>query len=175
MYQKKRGFFSNLSQLSTPGYVWEVIANKHNEYILQWRNDPENMKLFDSQELLTLEGQIYFLKFYDQLDRVDLVLQKDNNPIGVFNIKNLETMPEFGALIGDRSYRGKGVGYLAKISILEYWFNVLMEPIIYVRNKKTNVKVLESNLRLGFKIISEDDISITLSLSRESYRNLDVR
>ena len=169
MYPKKEFFLHNLSQLSIEGFSWEVIDNSHSNFILKWRNNPNNLKFFDNQKVLTLNDQIDFLNNYNKLDRIDLILKKEDIPIGVFNIKNLGTMPDYGALIGDELYRGKGIGLLAKNSILDYWFNVLDETIIYVKNKRINKKVIESNLRLGFGFYDEDDEYVILSLDKETY------
>lgn len=169
MYPKKDFFLRNLAQLSIEGFSWKVMDNSHSNFILKWRNNPDNLKFFDNQKVLTLNDQIDFLNNYDKLDRIDLILKKEDIPIGVFNIKNLETMPEYGALIGDMFYRGKGIGLLAKNSIFDYWFNVLEETVIYVKNKRINKKVIESNLHLGFDFYDEDEEYVILSLDKETY------
>ena len=50
-----------------------------------------------------------------------MILKKEDIPIGVFNIKNLGTMPEYGALIGDELYRGKGIGKIFYEKIAEHF------------------------------------------------------
>lgn len=67
---------------------------------------------------------------------------KLETPIGVFSIKKLESTPEYGALIGNLEFRGKGIGTLAKISIFKYWFRILNRKEIFVVNKKIIVQSL---------------------------------
>src|SRR5690606_31861533 len=148
----KNRFIENLDKLACiPGYKWELLADKHTSYILKWRNDPRNLVLFEDISTLTIEKQIAFINQYDELDRVDLVLVKNDFgidiPIGVFNIKNLETLPEYGALIGDEALRNKSLGYNIKLGIFKFWFDVMNMKEILVKNKIQNQKVIENNLK----------------------------
>ena len=165
----KRRFIENLDQLAClPGYHWELIAAKHSDFILAWRNDPENLRFFEGQDSLTIEKQADFLNRYDELDRVDLVLVKDV-PLGVFNIKNLTAFPEYGALIGSLEYRGKGLGFQVKKAIFDYWFNVIGMDRIYIKNRLINENGISSNLKIGFKQVGLDEQFVTLELSRQQF------
>jgi len=167
----KNRFIANLDKLECiPGCKWELIADKHSSYILQWRNNPNNLSLFEDISTLTIEKHKAFLNRYDKLDRVDLVLVKNNamdifDPIGVFNIKNLETSPEYGALIGDEKLRDGGIGYNVKKAIFRYWFNVMGMNEILVKNKIENQKIIANNFKMGFRTVKFEPPLITLALS----------
>lgn len=169
MQKTKRLFINNIDKLKLEGYTWEIISSKHTEYIINWRNDPDNLIFFDNQNPITTSDQEAFLKNYSDIDRVDFVLLKDELPVGVFNIKNLNTQPEYGALIGDTRFRGIGISSKVKLSVLNYWFNILNQDSIYVTNKKINKKVISSNLKLGFNIFKEDELFFTLKLTKSSF------
>ena len=168
----KNRFIENLDKLECiSGYKWELIADKHSSYILKWRNDPKNTALFEDISTLTIEKQMVFINQYDELDRVDLVLVKTDFgidiPIGVFNIKNLETSPEYGALIGDERLRDKSLGYNVKIAIFKFWFDVIGMDEILVKNKIQNQKIIANNLKMGFKKLKLDSSLITLKLTAD--------
>ncbi|TCK84916.1 N-acetyltransferase [Albibacterium bauzanense] len=169
----KNRFIANLDKLECiAGYKWELIADKHSSYILKWRNDPNNAVLFEDISTLTIEKQKAFLNRYDEHDRVDLVLVKDdliriNTPVGVFNIKNLGTSPEYGALIGDETLRNKSLGYNVKVTIFRFWFDVMKMKEILVKNKIQNQKVIENNLKMGFKPVKLEPALITSTLTAD--------
>jgi hypothetical protein len=172
MMNIKNRFIENLDKLECiSGYKWELIADKHTSYILKWRNDPDNAALFEDISTLTIEKQVAFINHYDELDRVDLVLVKNDFgidiPIGVFNIKNLETLPEYGALIGDEKLRNISLGYNVKVTIFRFWFDVMEMKNILVKNKIQNQKVIENNLKMGFKPVKLEPALITLTLTAD--------
>lgn len=167
----KDRFIGNLNKLECfPGYSWELIADKHSSYIIKWRNDPKNSALFENISTLTIEKQKEFLNRYDELDRVDLVLVKNNStgifdPIGVFNIKNLETSPEYGALIGDKKLRNKSLGYKVKTAIFRFWFDVMGMNEILVKNRIQNQRIIANNFKMGFRTVKLEPSLITLTLN----------
>ncbi|WP_018479675.1 GNAT family N-acetyltransferase [Pontibacter roseus] len=172
MSKIKQICIDKLSQLiPIEGTRWELISHAHTPSIVNWRNDPNNLIFFEQQNKLREEEQTDFVNNYNKLDRIDLVLI-GNGPIGVFSIKNLTTMPEYGALIGEKQYRGKGIGSKAKYSLFDYWFIELNQEVIYTKNKTNNTKVLESNLALGFeKMVNaqKNDDFILMRLLKSTY------
>ncbi|EJF09714.1 GNAT family N-acetyltransferase [Pontibacter sp. BAB1700] len=172
MSKIKQICIDKLSRLApVEGNRWELISHAHTSSIVKWRNDPENLIFFEQQNRLQKKEQTKFINNYNAMDRIDLVLI-DQNPIGVFSIKNLSTMPEYGALIGDKQYRGKGIGSKAKYTLFDFWFNEVKQEVIYTKNKSNNTQVLESNLALGFEVISNskssDDFTV-MKLQKATY------
>ena len=172
----KNLFLRNLLQLESPeGFHWELINESHTEDIIRWRNDPDNLKLFEEQKSLTEEDQRDFLSRYSFFDRVDLVLCNKCEPVGVFNLKNLSDKAEFGALIGNKKYRGQGIGLAAKFCLLRFWFNVLGKEEMYTKNRLINDRILASNLKLGFKEIGRDENQMILVLSKKDFLKRDLK
>lgn len=167
----KKRFIDNIYLLNTVQevFLWELISSKHSEKIVAWRNNPENLKYFENQNYITVEDQEHFLNEYYKYDRIDLLLLCQNEPIGVFNIKNLESLPEYGALIGEESFRNKGIGTWAKAAIFDFWFNVLDQRSIYLKNRLTNTKVVNSNGNKGYEIVAQDKLYVTFKVVREQY------
>lgn len=148
---------------------WEILTDRHTEKIIEWRNASENKQFFESQDIVTVETQRNFLKNYEMYDRIDLVLLFDNIPIGVFNIKNLNSFPEYGSLIGDSKYRNKGLGSLAKALIFKLWFDILNQKELYLRNRKNNHNVVISNQNKHYSVFDEDEQYITFRVDKDAY------
>lgn len=165
----KNEFIDRLEELKAPkGYYWELINKHHAPVIVKWRNDPEILSFMEMENKLKLEDQLEFLNNYDSYDRVDIVLSSER-PIGVFNIKNFQTLPEYGAIIGESEYRGKGLGSQVKLLIFKYWFITLGKEEIFVRNKVSNEKVIKSNEAWGFKKFKEDRGFVMLRLEKQDF------
>lgn len=165
----KKEFIERLEELEAPkGYSWELINKQHAPVIVKWRNDPEILSFMERENKLKLEDQLEFLNSYESFDRVDIVLSSER-PIGVFNIKNFETLPEYGAIIGESEYRGKGLGSQVKLLIFKYWFITLGKEEIFVRNKVSNEKVIKSNEAWGFKKFREDRGFVMLRLEKQDF------
>ena len=169
--------FKNISRFiqAPEGYVFELINTHHTPSIITWRNNPELNQYFLLSQNLTLESQKQFLKEYESKDRVDFVLldQSINLPIGVFSIKNLSTEPEIGQLIGESTYRGKGLGKAATLSLLAFAFNYLELEAIYARIKKLNTVNINLTKKLNFQLLKyethqNESISV-MKLTRFSF------
>lgn len=165
----KEEFIDRLHELEAPkGYTWELIHKDHAPVIVKWRNDPQILAFMEMENKLKLEDQLEFLNRYESFDRVDIVLSS-KKPVGVFNIKNFETFPEYGAIIGETEFRGKGLGSCVKMLIFKYWFLTLGKEEIFVRNKVSNKKVIKSNQSWGFKRYKEEQGFIMLRLSKQDF------
>lgn len=166
----KKEFIERLEELEAPkGYSWELISEKHAPTIVKWRNDPEILSFMEMENKLQLKDQLEFIKNYDSFDRVDIVLYHSAKPIGVFNIKNFESLPEYGAIIGESEYRGKGLGSHVKMLIFKYWFMTLNKDEIFVRNKLSNEKIIRSNESWGFQKFKEEQSFVMLKLNKQDF------
>lgn len=169
-------FISNLDKLYAPeGFRWELIDFSHTKDILEWRNDKSNIELFYDQDKLTYEKQLKFIDTYSSHGRIDLVIvdcELEKN-IGVYSIKNVEDRPELGKLLGDKDYRGKGLGKKLTKYLFDYWFLELNKEKIYAETRRDNFRNIKLNKSLGFKEIDSKKIEeiefIIMVLSRENY------
>ena len=152
-YLRAEGFRPTLAK----EYRFELLNARHSVDVVRWRNDPENRHAFFKARILTLEDQANFLKNYAVLHRVDLVLttEGEGRPVGVFALKNLDTNPELGILLGEKSCRGKNVGTAATAALLHFGFEWLRLPIIWGHTQKTNEGIIRLNTKLGFTMESE--------------------
>ncbi|GHA30236.1 hypothetical protein GCM10007103_09450 [Salinimicrobium marinum] len=169
-------FIERLQELEAPeGFAWELINKSHAPVVVKWRNDPAILSFMEMDNKLKLEDQIAFLENYCLYDRVDIILFSKNKPVGVFNIKNLDSQPEYGAIIGEAEYRGKGLGTKVKLLIFKYWFCTLNKETIYSRNKKLNEKIIKSNISWGFEKFGEDEDLVLLKLEKDDFINVSLK
>ncbi len=170
-FKIKKEFINRLGELEAPiGFSWDLIEEKYATNIVKWRNDPEILSFMEMDNKIKLEDQLKFLKNYDSFDRVDIILSA-NKPVGVFNIKNFESHPEYGAIMGEAAYRGKGLGSQVKLLIFKYWFITLNKEEIFVKNKLSNDKVIKSNEGWGFEKYREEGNYMILRLKRQDFLN----
>ncbi|MCC8358752.1 GNAT family N-acetyltransferase [Salinimicrobium sediminilitoris] len=168
-FKTKKEFINGLADLEAPkGFSWDLIGEKYAPDIVRWRNDPEILSFMEMDNKLKLEEQLRFLENYDSFDRVDLILSA-KKPVGVFNIKNFESHPEYGAIMGEADYRGKGLGSQVKLLIFKYWFITLNKEEIFVKNKLSNNKVIKSNEGWGFEKYREEGNYIMLRLKKQDF------
>jgi len=152
-YLCAKGFHPTLAE----EYRFELLNARHSADVVRWRNNPENRHAFFQAKTLTLEDQANFLETYEARHRVDLVLTTGalGKAVGVFALARLDTDPEFGLLIGDKSYRGRGLATAATIAMLQFGFDWLRLPRIWAHTQPTNKATGRLNAKMGFTVDSE--------------------
>ncbi|MEA3210631.1 MAG: UDP-4-amino-4,6-dideoxy-N-acetyl-beta-L-altrosamine N-acetyltransferase [Chthoniobacter sp.] len=152
-YLREEGFASTLPK----DYCFELLSNRHSADVVRWRNDLENRHAFFQARILTIEDQENYLKNYAERHRVDLILatREERRPIGVFTLKNLDSSPELGKLLGEKTYRGKGLASAATLALLHFGFEWLSLAGIWAHTQKINEANIRLNTKLGFAIESE--------------------
>jgi RimJ/RimL family protein N-acetyltransferase len=144
-----------------PNFAFEIIDDRHTNYIIKWRNEPSNFQFFANQEKLNKRKQHIFLKNYMSLNRIDFVLvdKKTRKPYGTFSLTNIfSNRPEIGKLLGNMEIRGKGVAYRATKALLNFAFEDLKLKKVYSITRFDNISNKHVNKKLGFKIIGNEKI-----------------
>ena len=144
-----------------PDFAFEIIDDRHTNYIIKWRNEPSNFKFFVNQEKLNKTKQHKFLKNYTSLNRIDFVLvdKKIRKPYGTFSLTNIfSDRPEIGKLLGNAEIRGKGIAYRATRDLLNFAFQDLKLKKVYSVTRSDNISNNHINKKLGFKIIGNEKI-----------------
>ena len=152
----------------------ELISDLHSEFIIKWRNKPDNLSLFINNKKLTLSDQQRFLKDYWLRDRIDLVLKFEQLPIGVFSLTGLNSTKVYlGKLMGDTDFRGKGFSFKSSISLLNYAFNFLKIKEVFALTKVSNKPNISLNKKIGFKVLEtikvDDEDFYLMNICKESF------
>lgn len=144
--------------LNTERLVLEPLRLKHaTEKYVGWLNDPVVNKYLDSRGEQTLDSIKEFIN-YQIINKIYIWAIIDKSlDIHIGNIKidpinNVHKYGEYGILIGDKDYWGKGFAKEASEAVLNYFF----EKNNYLR--KINLGVIKNNTdalnlyyKLGFK------------------------
>jgi RimJ/RimL family protein N-acetyltransferase len=135
--------------------------NKATDLELAWKyvNDPEVRRFLKTDRPFTLEAEA---KWFDSLaDRsstnivlaiVDIETGKYIGSMGIHKINWKDRTATTGALIGDKSYWGKGYGTDAKMILLDYAFNTLGLRKILSSVMHFNRRSLNYSLHCGYKV-----------------------
>ncbi len=159
---KAENFLENESNhFLDENFKFELINEKHSDDIIKWRNNSSISSLMFNKKKLDKTTQNQFLNNYKNLDRIDFILihSPNNKAIGSFSISNISSStPEIGKLLGEESFRGKGIAYKSTKALLYFSFNYLKIEKIFAKTLKNNSINLHLNKKLGFEIIKEEEI-----------------
>ena len=134
-------------------------------FALSWFKAPygrETLLLMGNAEheisVPSLTGEIQTLeKFIDLKERneqLTWMLQVDNKTIGAAWIELVENhgvhSPSVHLMIGDKEYRGRGIGKATMAALIEHIKKNIKTSVIYSRHLKSNIVVSTMNQSLGF-------------------------
>jgi len=132
------------------------LEEEHTELIIKWRNDKDILFNFFSYMPLTRAEHLHWLNSKPH-DRIDLMIQikKTSDFIGVVNLSNIDHRNqhcEYGILIGEKSFWGKGYAREATECILDYAFDVLNMRKVYLYVQKENERAIKLYTSIGFEV-----------------------
>ncbi len=164
------------------------LDENHDKYIVKWRNDPEiSACLFNDGEISLKSHRKWFETYAKSISRKEFVIyiSLEDIPIGTVglsSIDNINRKAEYGILIGERQYAGKGYAKEASMLVMEYAFKLLNLNKVYLRVFEDNKRAVEMYKILGFSIdgISRQDIFkngifknvIEMSILKEEWENV---
>jgi len=146
-----------------------IKLEKYNEDYLNfswdWLNDPETKYLTNTNSF-TKDDQ---LKWFDSLEeRIDYKIwgvSYNEIAIGVFGIKNIDFIQncgEYWGYIGEKKFRGKGLGKIILKIILEIASNELMLEKIYLKVLEDNNVAINLYKSFDFKRINNEGCLIVM-------------
>ncbi|NPA65648.1 MAG: UDP-4-amino-4,6-dideoxy-N-acetyl-beta-L-altrosamine N-acetyltransferase [Epsilonproteobacteria bacterium] len=136
------------------------LDENEQKMVLQWRNDPNIKKWMVSQEIISLEDHMKFIKnlSYNK-NTLWFLVKKDNQPIGVINLKENEI-----GLFKNPSLQGVGTDLLK--AIIDYGLKLYDTLRLEVFN--TNTKAITLYKKHGFRITKEENGKIYMELKDEN-------
>lgn len=134
------------------------LENIHSEYIVKWRNDPQISRLLFSSNSITMQSHSSWLEKYKSSDNrkefVIYIIQK-NIPIGTIGISAIDNenrKAEYGIIIGEAEYTGKGYAKEASQLILKYAFEKLNLNKVFLKVFEDNTRAICMYKTLGFGV-----------------------
>ena len=154
---KTLSHFSEVPILETD----RLILKPLNKYFLSkdyvnWLNDKEVNRYLESGGNYTLEMLEGYLEEVESNPKYfwAIILKETNKHIGNIKIDPIDLshlFGEYGIMIGDRTVWGKGIGFEASTSVIDFCFNVLCLEKINLGLHRSNGKALRLYEKLGFK------------------------
>ena len=141
-------------------YLSPINIEDYDQYY-QWLNDSETtiyLSVFHEiiarhrekellEKLIRTEHGNYMMAI------VELETNKLLGNCGLLNVDLINRNAEFGIFIGDKKYRGKGIGEEATRLILDFGFNAINLHHIWLRVFSFNKNAIGLYKKIGFKII----------------------
>ena len=126
-------------------------------HLMRWVNDPDIRSFITS---IFPSGEIREREWLQDLARkheleIVLTIEAGGKPIGTMGIHGInwkDRTATTGALIGEKSYWGKGYGTDAKMALLDYAFNSLGLRKIMSRVCEFNKRSLAYSLHCGYQV-----------------------
>jgi diamine N-acetyltransferase len=128
------------------------------ERLNSWRNDPELIASlgggfsYISQEI---DNRWYENYLNNRHKAVRLAIIVDGIHVGNINLVDINFInrsAEFSIMIGDPTYRGKGVGFIASSKIIEHGLKNLGLNRIWLTVLSDNTPAIEMYKKLGFEL-----------------------
>lgn len=150
------------------------LIDEHDiEQLRLWRNSIENSKYFFTNNYISSEEQKkWFQNYLEKTNDYMFVIEEKEasraiGMVGIYNIDSLKHEAEIGRLlIGDKSYRGKGLGYKTILLVCKYATDYLELEKVYLEVLVSNTVAIQSYLKTGFfeveKIIEGNMMAIRM-------------
>lgn len=129
-------------------FTLKDIPNK-----ISWINDSENNSYLHYDIPLSEKKTIEWFNNKDDSRRMDLVINYDGVAVGIIGLLNIDEInrkAEFYITLGDKSYKRKGISFLASMMILKHAFNELDLNKVYLNVDAENIPAISLYKKIGF-------------------------
>jgi len=141
-----------------PKIAWRAVKEEDIEVIKKWLNDPETLKLARMQENVQITSDDIRLDFLNKIEkrRVQMITS-DDVPVGYFKVWTYDRGSEIGLVIGDPSFRNKGIGTFVLNRLIQ-----ILEPPLFWVTFSGNEGSISLALKCGFALLYPDIDAIEL-------------
>lgn len=146
-----------------------IKLESYNEIYLEkswgWLNDPEIKFLTNTPDFTKEDQQKWYRSIQSKENYKIWGVSAENNPIGVFGIKNIDYKKadgEYWGFIGEKEYWGKGIGKSILEQLIEIAKNDLRLKEIYLKVIRENEIAIKLYKKLDFKEIGVDAENIIM-------------
>jgi RimJ/RimL family protein N-acetyltransferase len=130
------------------------LADTDTDLILRWRADPlVTRQLFSERPPTRAEHEAWLRNMRTAGTRMEFVIvDKDGGlPCGTIGLAEITAVgAEYGVMIGEPEWRGRGIGFEASEVLLDFAFNVLKLGHVMLKLFTDNAEAKQLYGRLGF-------------------------
>ena len=145
-------------------------------YKVKWINDNENNKFLHYTLPLREDATlVWFNSIKDREDRLDYTITFDDKPVGLIGLLDIDIKnkkSEFYITIGERNFKGRGIGTIATDLLIKESFNAFKMNKIYLYTEVENRNAQKLFERIGFLkegLLKEDLIQNRKKIDRYVY------
>lgn len=124
-------------------------------YKVKWINDEKNNRyLHYDLPLKEDETLAWFRKVKDRTDRMDFTITYNDEPVGLIGLLNIDKKnkkAEYYICVGEETYKGKGVAYIASKLLIDYASNKLKLSKLYLYTEVENIPAQKLFEKIGFR------------------------
>ncbi len=138
-------------------YLRSLTENDANGNYSKWFNDKETTKYMKNGTYPMTNKDILFWIEHSQTSKNDLILAIcDNNTdthvgnIGIHRIDWIFRTGEYGIIIGEKEYWGKGIAHEASKLIIQYVFDYFNLNRVWLGVVKNNIHAVNAFKKIGF-------------------------
>ena len=122
---------------------------------VRWVNDPKNNTYLHYDLPLQEDKTLLWFDSHKGEDtRYDAVIEADGVPVGLIGLLDVDQKnkkAEYYILLGENSYKGKGIAKKASELLLDHAFNTLHLNRVYLYTEVENISAQRLFERVGFK------------------------
>ena len=143
------------------------LTSNEKEMVLAWRNHPNIKRWMYTQEDISLENHLNFIKSLENNnEKLYFLVKKEDEYIGVIDFTNITTNKAEIGLYAKPSLRG--VGSVLMESIIDYGFNVLKVDALISEVFEHNESAIRLYEKFDFKETSRRENIIVMELKNEN-------
>jgi UDP-4-amino-4,6-dideoxy-N-acetyl-beta-L-altrosamine N-acetyltransferase len=162
-------------QINKYGIQLSSLESKDLELVRHWRNATKVRPFMQHTEIISEEEQIQWFENLSREENFYFIISYSNQKIGVVNIKAIDVktkVGEAGIFFGDNQFTSTMIPFLSTISLMDFAFDVLGLKALQAKIKRDNLKVIDFNRSLGYKLIDTnmEDHFDYYSIEEKSYK-----
>lgn len=135
---------------------------------INWLNDPEaNLYIGDQTSTNLDEQNEWFDRYEKDKNKIFFTIYDDDSPIGFMGLSNINNPKGEAGLfimIGEKEYRGKGVGRVCLQYLIDYASQKLKLARLTLEVLKDNLQAIRLYQKIGFLTEKQSETEIFMSL-----------
>lgn len=156
------------------GLKFERVTELNYLRILKWRNRKHVRENMNFSNIISRDQHNQWFRSLSQEKDFYFIVSENDNPFGVFNIKNVDwklKSGETGSYIFKNSFLNSIYGALSGFGLAHLAFEILLLEKLYCYVKKDNKMALNYNLKQGFELNKsfQDKDLVELHTTRDKF------
>ena len=147
-------------------YSIKKIQHSDLELLRKWRNE-DVLEFMINKEYISTEMQLKWFESIDNIYNFFFIIMKGNEQIGLIDVKNIDWLSgnaDTGIFIANPTYRESEVPIAATVLSAVFISKILKLKTIHGIVHSENKRAINFNLSTGFKITSEHDNLVEMSI-----------